>query len=113
MKNIVEYKGYIGQYENIEGIWHGKLIDVDDLVTFEGFALNSLITAFYEAVEDYLDTCRELGKKPSPPKTCDEIRQMSDISDMDVLQLNKVNLKKRTSEELREGRSDAYDYLIQ
>ena len=42
----------------------GKLIGISDLVSFEGNSVNELMDAFIEAVEDYLETCQEIGKEP-------------------------------------------------
>jgi predicted HicB family RNase H-like nuclease len=34
-------------------------------VNFEGASVKELKKAFHEAVEDYLETCKELGKEPN------------------------------------------------
>lgn len=44
--------------------FYGKVEDVNDLVTFEGDSVKTLKESFVEAVEDYLETCREIGKEP-------------------------------------------------
>ena len=66
MNDILEYKGY---YANIhfsvdDEVFYGKLIGINDLVTFEGDAVKELKQAFIEAVDDYLETCKEVGKAP-------------------------------------------------
>jgi predicted HicB family RNase H-like nuclease len=45
-------------------VFYGKIIGINDLVSFEGTTVKELKIAFEEAVEDYLETCRELKKEP-------------------------------------------------
>ncbi|MEX2536435.1 MAG: type II toxin-antitoxin system HicB family antitoxin [Trueperaceae bacterium] len=69
MTNMMEYKGYLGsvQYSAEDHVFYGKLEYIRSLVTFEGADVSSLEAAFKEAVDDYLETSRELGKKPEKP----------------------------------------------
>jgi len=64
--NVFKYKGYIGSIEaSVEDMClHGKILFIDDLVTYEGETPTALKQAFYEAVNDYNKTCEKLGKKP-------------------------------------------------
>lgn len=66
MKDVVRYKGFIGSvhYSDEDKVFHGKIIGIDDLVTFEGQSVKELIKAFHEAVDDYLALCKETGKEP-------------------------------------------------
>ena len=65
-ENTLEYKGYIANvsYSPDDEVFHGKIFRINDLVTFESDSAKELKTAFIEAVEDYLETCAELGKDP-------------------------------------------------
>ncbi|MBX3144142.1 MAG: type II toxin-antitoxin system HicB family antitoxin [Trueperaceae bacterium] len=69
MKNMLEYKGYMGsvQYSAEDRVFYGKIEHIRGLVTFEGGDVDTLETAFRESVDDYLDTCRELGREPEKP----------------------------------------------
>lgn len=69
MKNMLEYKGYLGsvQYSAEDHVLYGKIEYIRSLVTFEGTDVATLEEAFKEAVEDYLATCQELGRKPEKP----------------------------------------------
>jgi predicted HicB family RNase H-like nuclease len=69
MKNMLEYKGYLGslQYSADDHVFYGKIEHIRSLITFEGTDVETLEKAFREAVEDYLDTCQELGRKPEKP----------------------------------------------
>ncbi len=69
MSNMLKYKGYFGSVEfSIEdGVLHGKIQCVNDLVTYEAETLAGLQEAFEEAVDDYLETCKILNKDPEKP----------------------------------------------
>jgi len=64
--NMLKYKNFYGsvEYTADDDCFFGKIIGTTDLVTFEGDCVDSLKTAFAEAVEDYLALCREVGKEP-------------------------------------------------
>ena len=64
MKNILKYKNFIGSvsYSSDDNVFFGKLEGLNDLVTFEGKTVDTLKKAFHEAVEDYLQLCKEAGK---------------------------------------------------
>lgn len=66
MNDILEYKTYIGavSFSAKDDIFHGKIVGINDLVNFEGATVKDLKQAFKEAVDDYLDTCKQLGKEP-------------------------------------------------
>ena len=46
------------------GTGYFNLIKLIDLVTFEGTSVEELEANFQDAVEDYILTCKEVGKKP-------------------------------------------------
>lgn len=66
MTDVLEYKTYYGEvhFSAEDEVFYGKIIGINDLVTFEGSTVKELKKAFNEAVDDYLDTCKELGKEP-------------------------------------------------
>ena len=37
---------------------------INDLIMFEGTSVKELKKAFHEAVDDYLETCKEMGRAP-------------------------------------------------
>lgn len=67
MNDILEYKGYYAslRFSSEDEVFYGKLLGIDDLVNFEGASVRDLKKAFHEAVDDYLETCKELGKEPN------------------------------------------------
>jgi predicted HicB family RNase H-like nuclease len=66
MNDILEYKTYYGEvhFSAEDEVFYGKVIGINDLVSFEGSTVKELKKAFHEAVDDYLATCKEFGKDP-------------------------------------------------
>lgn len=69
MKNILDYKGYLGSIEfEIDGpTLVGKLLFIRDVITYSAQTADGLVKAFHEAVDDYLQTCEALGDTPDTP----------------------------------------------
>lgn len=65
----MRYKDFFGEfeYDAQERIFHGRVVNIQDVVTFEGRSIAELETALADSVEDYLDFCREIGKTPDKP----------------------------------------------
>ena len=66
----MKYKGYDGsiQYSKEDGVYHGKIQNIDDLVNYESKKLKDIKEAFVKAVDDYLEFCKADGKEPNVPK---------------------------------------------
>ena len=66
MANTIEYKGYIGsiEYSSEDKCFFGQLEMIDDLVTFEATTALELEDNFHTVVEEYLETCKTLGREP-------------------------------------------------
>jgi len=67
MNDVLEYKGYYASvhFSSEDDVFYGKMLGIDDLVNFEGASVKELKEAFHEAVNDYLETCADLGKEPN------------------------------------------------
>src|SRR5579863_5408744 len=63
---MMKYKGYLGHvtYDDEAKLFHGEVIGLKDIITFQGTTVASLQKAFKESVEDYLAWCKEQGEKP-------------------------------------------------
>lgn len=70
MDKLLNYKGYHGSvdFDLNAQLLYGKILHINDLVTYEAETINELTIEFKAAVDDYLDTCKELNK--SPDKAC-------------------------------------------
>lgn len=64
--NYLKHKDYLGSTEfDIENrVLYGKILFINDIVTYEGKTVEELTAAFSESVDDYLQTCEELGREP-------------------------------------------------
>lgn len=68
-KNILRYKGYMTmiEFSAEDGLLFGKIEGIGDLVNFMGESVKEIEQAFHDAVDDYLDFCKEMGKEPEKP----------------------------------------------
>ena len=66
MSSTMTYKGYAAriEYDDDDRIFTGRIAGIRDGVGFHADSVDSLRRAFHEAVEDYLETCAKIGKKP-------------------------------------------------
>jgi predicted HicB family RNase H-like nuclease len=66
MTDILQYEGYVASvhFSAEDEVFFGKIIGINDSITFEGGSVKELKKAFREAVDDYLETCVQLGKEP-------------------------------------------------
>ena len=65
----MEYKNYYGsvEYSDEDEVFFGKILFINDVVTFEGECVKDLKEAFHYMVDDYILTCEKIGKKPNKP----------------------------------------------
>jgi predicted HicB family RNase H-like nuclease len=66
---MMEYKGYVGhvEFDDQANTFHGEVINLRDVVTFQGTTVQELRNAFRESVDDYLEFCAERGESPDKP----------------------------------------------
>lgn len=64
--NTLKYKNFIGSvaFSEADGVFFGKIEDIDSLVNFEGENIAELTNAFHEAVDSYLAYCAKEGLEP-------------------------------------------------
>lgn len=65
----MKYKGYQGHvtYDEEAKLFHGEVIGLRDVITFQGTSVEELEQAFKDSVDEYLDFCKELGRSPEKP----------------------------------------------
>ena len=63
---IIKYAGYEGTAELDQEclVCRGRILFIEDLVTYQADSTKELQVAFEEAVDDYLATCKALGRRP-------------------------------------------------
>jgi len=66
---MMEYKGYLArtQFDDEANIFHGEVINIRDVITFQGKSVDELRQALRDSVEDYLAFCAQRGEKPERP----------------------------------------------
>jgi predicted HicB family RNase H-like nuclease len=66
---MLKYKGYHGKVEFDEeaGLFHGEVIDLRDVITFQGKSVDEIEQAFCDSIDDYLDYCAQRGEEPDKP----------------------------------------------
>jgi predicted HicB family RNase H-like nuclease len=66
---MMEYKGYVARVEFDESanVFHGQVINLRDVITFEGESVTELQAAFQESVDDYLEFCASRQEDPEKP----------------------------------------------
>ena len=65
----MDYKGYVAKvdFDDEANVFHGEVINLRDVITFEGETVNELRQAFHDSVDDYLEFCAERGEEPERP----------------------------------------------
>jgi len=66
---MMEYKGYFAkvEFDDEANIFHGEVINLRDVITFEGENVKEIKMAFQDSVDDYLDFCAKRGEDPEKP----------------------------------------------
>ena len=66
---MITYKGYSGtvQFDEEAEIFHGEVLGLKDVVTFQGRSVEELKNGFHESIDDYLDFCASRGEEPDKP----------------------------------------------
>lgn len=66
---MLKYKDYEGhaEYDDEAGLFHGEVLDLKDVITFQGKSVEELELAFRDSIDDYLEFCRECGEEPDRP----------------------------------------------
>jgi predicted HicB family RNase H-like nuclease len=63
---MMKYKEYFGHvvYDDQARLFHGEVIGLNAVITFQGTNVDELEKAFKDSVNDYLEWCQERGKSP-------------------------------------------------
>jgi predicted HicB family RNase H-like nuclease len=65
----MKYKGYQGTaiYDDEAKVFHGEVIGLKDVITFQGYSVDQLEQAFKDSIDDYLEFCEKIKKSPEKP----------------------------------------------
>ena len=63
---MMKYKGYFGevQYDSDAKIFHGEVVGLKDVITFQAKTVDGLEKAFKDSINDYLEFCKERNEEP-------------------------------------------------
>lgn len=66
---MLEYKEYLGkvEFDDEAEIFHGEVINLRDVITFQGRSVAELRKAFIESVDDYSELCAERNEGTEKP----------------------------------------------
>jgi len=69
MKNVMTYKGYIAriEFDPRDTIFTGKVLGIEDSITFQGTTVKELRADFEAAINHYSTDCAATGRKPFKP----------------------------------------------
>jgi len=66
---MIQHKGYTGvfEYDPEYKFFAGRVVDLRDLIYFEGESVKELRASMARAVDAYLEVCEERGDEPAKP----------------------------------------------
>jgi predicted HicB family RNase H-like nuclease len=69
MKNVMIYKGYIAriEFDPRDAIFLGKVLGIEESITFHGTSVKELKADFEAAINHYLADCAATGRTPLKP----------------------------------------------
>ena len=69
MPNVMNYKGYTASmsFDPDDRILVGRVLHIDDIVSFHGESVAEFEAAFHDSVDGYVASCEKLGQTPEKP----------------------------------------------
>ena len=66
---MMTYENYVAKvvFDDDANIFHGEVINIKDVITFEGTSVEELQKAFKESIDDYLEFCISRNENPNSP----------------------------------------------
>ena len=92
---MMKYKGYFGkvEYDSDAKIFHGEVIGLKDIITFQAKTVDGLEKAFKDSINDYLKWCVERGEKPEKTYSGKiHVRMDPELHAQLALEANKKNI---------------------
>ena len=67
--NVMTYEGYeaLVQHDEDAEIFQGEVMNLHDVITFQGSSVDELKKAFADSVGDYLAFCKGRAEEPEKP----------------------------------------------
>jgi predicted HicB family RNase H-like nuclease len=110
MNEVLKYKGYHGstEYSLEDDCLHGRLLGINDIITYEGNSVKEIKIAFKDSVDNYLALCKQTGKEPNKPysgKMMFRVDPQVHAKAAMAAQLKGISLNQWAEEVLREAAS--------
>lgn len=69
MTNTMQYRGYVASmiFDAEDKVIVGRVLDVDDIITFHGDSIREFESNFHTVLDDYITACEKLGAAPEKP----------------------------------------------
>ena len=69
MKNGMTYKSYTAsmEFDPDDKILVGRVLDIDDIISFHGASVAEFERAFHAAIDGYIVACKKLRQVPEKP----------------------------------------------
>ena len=69
MSKALQYKGYFGtvEFDYDDHMFYGDVVNIRDVIAFEGKTVDELEQSFQQAVDAYLELCVNQGTQPEKP----------------------------------------------
>jgi predicted HicB family RNase H-like nuclease len=69
MTNTMQYRGYVASmiFDAEDKVIVGRVLDIDDIITFHGESVDEFESNFHTVVDDYITACEKLGTAPEKP----------------------------------------------
>ena len=66
MNSMLEYKGYHAsvEFDAEDNLFIGEVFGINDSLNFHGTSVTELKEMFKQCIDNYLDLCEKIGKKP-------------------------------------------------
>ena len=66
MNSMLEYKGYHAsvEFDAEDNLFIGEVFGINDSLNFHGTSVTELKEMFKQCIDNYLDSCEKIGKKP-------------------------------------------------
>lgn len=66
MNSMLEYKGYHAsvEFDTEDNLFIGEVFGINDSLNFHGTSVTELKEMFKQCIDNYLDLCEKIGKKP-------------------------------------------------
>ncbi|KQQ23837.1 antitoxin HicB [Methylobacterium sp. Leaf123] len=66
---VMHHRGYEAfvEYDEEAELFHGEVLNLRDVITFQGRSVDELKQALADSIDDYLAFCAERGEEPEKP----------------------------------------------